>query len=364
MKLRRWRKDRKIKLGYRIVGDYPILMSRLSWPIRKGYIRWEPAFDAVATIDVEKIIQKKVDQYAEFTGLTITPERVSDWDDSANYDIVLDIFLSDRTADLAASQGAATLRRRFVEVADLQQSFIPWGWAGAYGRRAEIVGAACQATYSAFTFREEIAADLKERNANDNSRSGPWPPFFAGGGNIRQKQSSLWDGLRGRVAYNPTQRENLAQDTQACRTKLARAYRIRWKKIIEGCLSTALGVPISDIGPLVALREARKYSAIHPLGGLELDNHLGMKDWVALVGTQTKYRYHESDYYRAVSIEPKQFLGSLYQQRLPDTISKNQTEGHTFFPETERKLVEFVAKGSGKNRLNLADEAKACFSKR
>ena len=149
----RWPKDRPIRIGYRLHGDYATLVRRLPYPAgqRDSHAyRWEPEFDALADMNVGKILQEQISRFGSLAGLKMVATRVSGGTLWKKYDIFIDLYVSDRLADLKPFPGVGLLRSKLGNSLEYQQTLIPRGWAASFRKGERMAGAACLAMYSAF----------------------------------------------------------------------------------------------------------------------------------------------------------------------------------------------------------------------
>ncbi len=360
LEIARWPKDKPIRIGYRLHGDYATLVRRLPYPAGQTdshAYRWEPEFDALADVNVGKILREQISRFGSLAGLKMVATRVSGGTLWKKYDIFIDLYVSDRLADLKAFPGVGLLRSRLGNSHEYRQTLIPRGWAASFGKGTQLAGAACLGMYSAFTFREEIAIDIEEAIGR-RMRNTLFPgagPFTSERINRGIAEGSTWRGFEWGGAKNLF--EGLSKRDarkETCRADLKNAYHRRWGEIVSGCLSTALGLPISDVSPQFVVSRATKedfksdVSSILTLPG-------GSRNWVRSVGFSTRWRYHESPYHFAAKRDLEDLVRRLYRS--------NRAEMPTF-SEIRQSLVDPHAlwRLPGSRHVNLARQTRACFA--
>ena len=311
--VRYWPREQEIRLGYRLIGDYETLLQRLRASRPRGLgAYWEQAFDSIAEVDVEALLLNRIAHFAELTGLSITPERYGFFDRWSPFDMCIEIYLSDRQEDLTSFPCLEEMQERLASVSRRTDAFITWGWAGTYATETNVLGAACLATYSAFTFQMEIRRDRLYANIG-RSRDDPtgiWAPFFELSGETTFGQisgSSL--GFFGRIR-EITGRADRRDNTPACRQTLRETYRRQMTRIVDNCLASMLGLPISDVGP-TTLMERADHPPIPNLRRLSLLD-VGSSSWVEIAGSQTAAQHQETPRLRLLEQHAEALLTRLY----------------------------------------------------
>ena len=313
--VRYWPHGREIRLGYRLIGDYETLRERLraAEPIGIG-ANWEPAFDAIAGVDVERHLLDRVDHFAALTGLSILPERYEPADQSARFDMCIDFYLSDRREDEISFDCLLEMQDELSSSTHTTENFTAWGFVVTYGTETAIQGAACLALYSALTFRSEMASDYSRADLSvapgtvRRIRPPPFSPLFGNSpvGPIMGYPHGFFGGIR-----RLTDRTGEPQDdTLACRHRLRETYHRQVNRIVDNCIISALGLPISDASPAAVIErsDVSPYSTITHLP----EWPAGSVRWVSAIGYQTAYRHQETPRLRLLERQADDLLQTLY----------------------------------------------------
>ncbi|MCB9947589.1 MAG: hypothetical protein H6842_07155 [Rhodospirillaceae bacterium] len=309
--VRSWPHDRDIHVGYRLIGDYWTLRQRLraSEPYGMGAY-WERAFDVIADVDIERLLLDRMARFAALTGLRIIPQPY-EHSDPASFDICIEIYLSDRLEDLTSFPCLAETQRSVPEARRIE-AFVTWGWAATYGTETTVHHAACLAVYSAFTFREDLRRSAYQAIAEmpPAYRLGMWPPFFPLSGEMFAGPiMGDWLGFFGRIRQE-TGRSEVRDDAGNCRWVLRDTYRRQMTRIIDNCLVSALGLPISDTIPttITSIDDPLAPSYVETLSR----RTIGTQDWVKDVGTIAMRLYQESPRLRLLEGRADDLLRALY----------------------------------------------------
>ena len=347
--VRIWPGDQEIRLGYRLIGDYETLHERLraAEPIGIGAF-WEPAFDAIAEVDVEAELLDRIDHFAALTGLSITPERYDLADQSAPFDMCIEIYLSDRQEDETTFDCLLEMQERLAAGSAPTEAFTTWGFATTYGTNTTIRGAACFAPYSALTFRSEIFNDFRYRDPSVPRLVGVFRPAPFSRLSGQSPVGPIW-GYRGGffgTLRNTTGRTGPPRDgTAACQRTLRETYQQQINRIIDNCLVSMLGLPISDASPaaIVQRSDVSPYSSLRQLS----EWAAGSDWWVSAVGYLTSHQYQETPRLRLLERRADDLLQALYGGGM--TLATLQT----FAAEFEANARTALAAGEGPARINL-----------
>ncbi len=354
---RRWPPDKSIRVSYRIIGSYADLIRRLQPAITyPNGVEWGPPLDVLAQVNVEQILIRKIKTLERLTGLNISIRKINWWDgwwssiDPA--DIHLQFYLSDSYGDLGGFPGIRSLHERLINASQFEQRFIPWGWVGIFNKGQRLQGAACLATYSAMTFREELALDLAiahgmiERGRRNPPIIRPFEKFLVdywlgGWGHIFEHRGPATHG-------NKWINKNLNKSGK-CRKKFRKMYETQWSLILDSCLSTALGIPASDVTLRALLQHHESVPFFNPR---YLEYHkIGSQEWVHTLGRETVNRRHESDYFLFFRNHHLNMISRIYNfsQGAPDQTHEKLLLEKTIDPQLSI------------SDLNIYEPLKPCF---
>lgn len=347
--VRHWPQDREIRFGYLLIGDYAALRRHLTASEPRGLgAYWEPAFDVIAEVDVEALLRDRVASFSELTGLSITAEPILQ-SDPESFDMCIEVFLTDREEDLTSIPCYRTMNERLGFNFLITDAFLPWGFATTYSSQNIMQGATCFAAYSAFTFQQEIGRDwfLYSFGARDGRRIHMHAPFSrlsghspAGPilGNPR--------GFFGHIRYR-TGRAEARDDAPACRQALRDTYELQMARIIDNCMTSMLGIPISNTSPetVIAQPDHSPYSSLRRLS----EWPAGTYEWVSLIGYETTSEYQETPRFRLIEQHAHALVGELYS----DPLRPSNTLTESVHQDMQVLIDQELERGAAPVRNNL-----------
>lgn len=292
--LRYWPHEQEIRLGYRLIGDYGTLLGHLraSRPSGLGSNWEEDAYVLLHDVNVEQALLDRIEHYSRLTGLSIVAEQYTPLQSTSSFDICITIYLSDRDVDLEAFSCAQEMHERIKYQFTLDQELIPWGINTIYHNQLNIQGSACIAAYSAFTFQEDLKAD----QIPHEHRAALIPPFFPFEGDtpfgrIFAQPRGFFEETRYR-----TDRIRRRDNTLGCQIALRETYQSQIDRIINACLISAVGIPISDAYTPAIFDSQGNKSVLNRI--ILTDAVIGSALWLGLVGAEASR--HE---YRTARLE-------------------------------------------------------------